>query len=105
MKNLGLLIAGFVLLTACATTNQNKEEFTRIVETSCGECNFNMSGESCDLAVKIDGKYYFVEGSAIDEHGDAHASNGLCSTVRKAEVTGKIKGGVFVASSFKLIEE
>jgi hypothetical protein len=99
-----LIVLSLGLLFACATTNQ-KEEFTRIVETSCGECNFQMTGDECDLAVKIDGKYYFVEGSAIHEHGDAHAEDGLCTVVREAKVTGRIKGGVFVASSFELIKE
>ena len=101
---LSLIILSLGLLVSCATTNQ-KEEFTRIVETSCGECNFGMTGNECDLAVKIDGKYYFVEGSAIDQHGDAHAADGLCTVVRKAKVTGRIKGGAFVASSFELIKE
>ena len=106
MRKLGILVAGIALLSACATTsNQNKEEFTRVVDAACGECKFDMTGESCDLAVKIDDKFYFVEGSAIDEHGDAHAADGMCTAVRKAKVTGRIKGGIFVTSSFELIKE
>lgn len=109
MKNSNYLLTGIlaiivVALSSCVTTNQ-KEEFTKVLETSCGECNFGMTGDECDLAVIIDGKKYFVEGSAIDEHGDAHAEDGLCTVVRKAKVTGRIKGGVFVASSFELINE
>ncbi|MDX2359771.1 MAG: DUF6370 family protein [Crocinitomicaceae bacterium] len=105
MKNLGALIIGLIALASCANAQSNNGEFTRVVDAACGECQFDMTGESCDLAVKIDDKFYFVEGSAIHEHGDAHASNGLCSAVRQAKVTGRIKRGVFYASSFELIEE
>jgi len=62
-----------------------------------------MSGSGCTLAVKIDGKPYFVEGTKIDQHGDAHAADGFCLAVRKAEVTGEIVGDKFKATSFKLL--
>ena len=68
-------------------------------------CNFEMTGEECALAIRIEGKEYYVEGSAIDEHGDAHADDGLCTVVRKAKVKGVIKKGVFVAEMIELIEE
>lgn len=97
-----LYVLSFLVLLGCATT-RNTQEFNGIVETSCGECNFKMAGDDCDLAVKISGKYYFVEGSGVDEHGDAHAADGLCTVVRKAKVTGNIKHGVFYASSFELL--
>lgn len=77
----------------------------RIVEASCGECQFEMDGKSCDLAVKIDGKAYFVEGIKIDDYGDAHAHNGFCNAVRKAKVTGEIKNDKFIATSFTLADE
>ena len=32
-----------------------------------------MPGNGCDLAVRIDGQVYYVDGSSIDDHGDAHA--------------------------------
>ena len=64
---------------------QEKSETSKIqiVEASCGQCQFGMKGHGCDLAVRIDGKSYFVEGSHIDKHGDAHAEDGFCSAVRK----------------------
>ena len=61
--------------------------------------------KGCDLAVRIDGKPYFVEGTNINDHGDAHSKNGFCNTIRKAEVSGEIKGDKFVATSFKLLPE
>lgn len=75
-----------------------------IVETACGECQFGMKGKSCDLAVRIDGKAYFVDGTTIDKHGDAHAKDGFCNAIRKASVTGKVENGRFKATSFTLIK-
>ena len=75
------------------------------VEASCGQCQFNLEGKSCDLAVRIDGKAYFVDGSDIDDHGDAHAKDGFCQKVRKAVVSGKVVDNRFKATSFKLLAE
>lgn len=75
------------------------------VEASCGQCQFNMEGKSCDLAVKIEGKAYFVDGTEIDDHGDAHAKDGFCQKVRKAVVSGQLVDNRFKATSFKLLAE
>jgi hypothetical protein len=75
----------------------------REVEAACGECQFKMEGKSCDLAVRIDGKSYYVDGSSIDKHGDAHADDGMCECVRKAKVTGKIENGRFAATKFEVL--
>ncbi len=75
-----------------------------IVEASCGQCQFGLkSKKGCDLAVRIDGKAYFVEGSKIDDHGDAHASDGFCEAIRKAEVQGEIVENKFKVSYIKLL--
>ena len=97
----------FVTLSMNSVAQQSlakKKQKTQIVEASCGICQFSMEGNSCDLAVRIDGKAYYVEGAKMDDHGDAHGANGMCNEVRKAKVQGKIVGDKFVASSFKLIE-
>lgn len=75
----------------------------QIVEAGCGLCRFGMEGKDCRLAVRIGDKPYWVSGSSIDDHGDAHAANGLCMTSRKAEVIGEISGDSFKATSFKLL--
>jgi len=74
-----------------------------VVEAACGECQFGMEGDSCDLAVRIDGVGYFVDGTSIDDHGDAHASDGLCNAVRTARVTGEIVDGRFRAEAFEVV--
>ena len=76
-----------------------------VVEASCGECNFKMEGKGCDLAIRINGKPYFVDGTAIDEHGDAHAKDGFCEAIRKAEVQGEVVNNRFKVTYFKLIKE
>jgi hypothetical protein len=35
-----------------------------------------MEGHGCELAVRIDGKPYFVDGTDL-HHGDAHANDGF----------------------------
>lgn len=95
------------LFLGIATQAQNKKEIKepQIVEASCGECQFGMKGKSCDLAIRIDGKSYFVDGTTINDHGDAHAEDGFCNAIRKAKVTGTLKNDRFKATSFILVEK
>ena len=90
-----------------ATEPSSESAITRItdqlVEASCGQCQFGMEGSGCDLAVRVDGKPYYVDGSSIDDHGDAHGDDGLCNCIRKAKVTGEFKDGRFVAASFEVV--
>lgn len=83
-------------------TNTN-DSTVQIVEASCGECKFGLHGKSCDLAVRINGKAYFVDGTKIDSYGDAHAEDGFCNAIRKAEVKGHVENGRFFATYFKLL--
>ena len=94
-----------LLLSSISILAQDKKETSKvqIVEASCGQCRFGMEGKSCDLAVRIDGKPYFVEGTSIDAHGDAHAKDGFCASIRKAEVIGTLKNNKFVVTYFKLL--
>ncbi|MEO6348958.1 MAG: DUF6370 family protein [Aquaticitalea sp.] len=97
------------LLIICAlfTCFSCKNEKKQIVELSCGQCQLGLtSQDGCDLAVRIDGKSYFVDGADIDDFGDAHDKDtGFCEAVRKAEVTGQIVGDRFEATSVKLMDE
>lgn len=104
MKNLFSIV---LLFTVFLSNAQDKKEAlkSQIVEVSCGECQFGMKGKGCDLAVRIDGKSYFVDGTKIDDHGDSHAKDGFCETIRKAEVTGTIVDKRFKVVTFTLLPE
>jgi len=99
------IITFVFFVTAFAMNAQDKKAFkNETVEASCGQCNFGIKGKGgCDLAVRIDGKSYFVDGTKLDNHGDAHAKDGFCSVVRKAVVSGEIVDNRFKASEFKLL--
>ena len=85
-----------------STPDPNKK--VQVVETACGECQFKLTGKGCDLAVRIEGKAYFVDGTDIDSHGDAHAKDGFCNSVRKAEVQGEVVNDRFKVTYFKLLK-
>lgn len=105
-----LAIGSFSMLGAhsqspVAKTNKpDPAKKIQIVEASCGECQFQMTGKSCDLAVRIDGKAYFVDGTTINDHGDAHAKDGFCESIRQAEVQGEVVNDRFKVTYFKLVK-
>lgn len=97
---------GLCVFAQHGSQNLNIADSTKKIENaevSCGECKFKMAGSGCDLAVRIDGKSYFVDGTKIDQHGDAHAKDGFCETIRKAELQGEIVGDRYKVSYFKLL--
>ncbi len=104
-----ILILAFVSLTAVAQVKQSnisKPDPTKpiqVVDIACGECKFKLKGDDCELAVRIKGKAYFVDGANIDSFGDAHAKNGFCKAISKAEVQGEIVGDRFKATYIKLL--
>ena len=107
---LGLISLVFVAMafgqktdSKVATPDSTKK--TQVVETACGECQFKLAGKGCNLAVKVDGKAYFVDGTDIDSHGDAHAKDGFCNAVRKAEVQGELVNNRYKVTYFKLVKE
>lgn len=102
-----IAIAFFTLgITSMNAQEKKTEQKTQIVEASCGQCQFGMKDKpGCDLAVRIEGKTYFVEGTDINKHGDAHAHDGFCSAIRQAEVVGEVKDNKFVVSQFKLLPQ
>jgi hypothetical protein len=106
MKSLFLTaIITFSFLFSQAQTSENPDPNKKLqtVEASCGQCKFGLKGKGCNLAVRIDGKSYFVDGSEIDSHGDAHESDGFCNAIRKADVQGELVEGRFKVTYFKLL--
>ena len=111
MRYLFILFAfSFSYFSSTAQTKEkapNKLDSTKkvlVAEASCGQCQFGLAGTDCDLAVRIDGKAYYVDGSHIDDHGDAHAADGFCNAIRKAEVQGEVVNNRFRATYFKLVK-
>jgi hypothetical protein len=82
----------------------NPDKQLATVETACGQCQFGLKAKGCTLAVRMDGKAYFVDGTDIDSHGDAHAKDGFCNAIRKAQVQGEIINDRFKATYFKLLK-
>jgi hypothetical protein len=76
MKN--IITAVFLFLTVLATAQDKKgQPKSQIAEASCGQCQFGMKGNGCELAVRINGKSYFVDGASLESFGDAHAKEKL----------------------------
>ena len=94
---------GFSQDSTFVKSNPNKKVL--MVEAACGQCQFKMPGKGCTLAVKMNGKFYFVDKANIDDFGDAHAETGFCNAIRKANVQGQVVNKKFVPSYFKLLLE
>jgi hypothetical protein len=106
LSTLGLSTANAQSIKAAATmAAPDKSKELLLVDAACGQCRLGLPGKSCDLAVRVKGKAYFVEGTDIDSHGDAHAKDGFCNSVRKAQVQGEVVDNRFKASYFQLVPE
>ncbi|MES1219625.1 MAG: DUF6370 family protein [Bacteroidota bacterium] len=87
MKLLFLVLALSLTVAVSAQTkssNLSIPDSTKQIqnaEASCGQCNFHLKGKGCNLAVRINGKAYFVDGVDIDSFGDAHAKDGFCNAI------------------------
>lgn len=104
----------FFIMVALASFSQKKDSLLerpdpakplQVVEASCGQCKFHLPGKGCHLAVRINGKAYFVDGADIDSFGDAHGADGFCMAIRKAEVQGKVVNNRFRLTYFKLLKQ
>ncbi len=107
-----LLVTSTFLVVAPVSAKSKVHEVTQeiklknaVVEASCGQCHFGLKKKGCDLAIRYQGKAYFVEGVKIDDFGDAHANDGFCMALRQARVTGVIVGDTAKIKSFKLLPE
>lgn len=103
MKNLIIIT---ILCLSALTVKAKKKEKTYKVLAACGQCQFGMNdSEGCDLAVQVAGKYYWVNGSSLHDHGDEHdPEGGMCKTKRKAKVVGRLKNDTIYSSEFILIK-
>jgi len=74
-----------------------------VVEAGCGQCQFGLGDGGCDLAIRHATKIYWVDGTGIDDHGDAHASNGFCNARARAQASGSVVGERFHATAFRVL--
>ncbi len=100
-----LFISTFANTQNSTTKTIDPNKRLLIVEASCGQCQFKMAGKGCTLAIRKDGKSYFVDKAKIDDYGDAHSKMGFCNAIRKAKVQGDIVDGKFVATYFELLDK
>ena len=91
MRNLLLII--FILPFSLHSQDASKKDLKfdpniQVIEAkaSCGICMFDMDGFKCELAVNINGAKYYVEGTDIDDYGDAHSDDGFCNAIRDAKI-------------------
>lgn len=112
MKKIILLLLFMVSILSSQAQDTTKKKLvfnpknpTYEVEATCGNCMYKMKGDGCHLAIKLNGKNYFVDGTGIDDHGDAHDSEGFCNAIKKAKVQGEIVGDRFKVTYFELIKK
>ena len=116
MKYISFIIISFSCSSDVKTPSELKSSFIEnatvgvflngVAYASCGLCNFNLiESSNCELAIKVGKAVYRVEGSGIDDHGDAHAQNGLCNSIQLASITGKIDSNFFYAETFDLVND
>lgn len=98
-----LFVLSGLVITSCASTRNSGNDIDQVVGASCGICQLSMAGDGCQLAIRLDGKDYYVEGSSLDDHGNPHSEYGMCNAVRQAHVKGTLMHGVYEVTSFELI--
>ena len=98
----------FSLVFFCAqveaqSSEKSKEIKGKKVEASCAQCQFKVKEpRGCDLSIRMNGQVYFVDGTNLDAHGDAHEEDGFCNAIRQAKVTGQIQGNRIRVTQFEL---
>ena len=104
-----VMLVSFSFIYAQDTTKKklvfDPKNPTYEVEATCGTCMFKMEGKGCLLAIKFKGKNYFVDGTGLEDHGDAHDKEGFCNAIKKAKVQGNVVKDRFEVSYFELIKK
>ena len=107
MKSFILFFSIFFLLiqnnsvTAQEHSESHKMKINMIVDASCSKCQFEKDDDTCLLAIEINSEIFYVEGTSIDAHGDAHGVTGFCNAIRKAHVIGEISENRFLLEKFR----
>jgi hypothetical protein len=102
-KIFSMLVVMAMSVLSTMAQNKTKEVKNKTVEASCAQCQFKVKEpRGCDLSIRLDGKVYFVDGTNLDAHGDAHEEDGFCNAIRRAKVSGTISGNRIKVSQFEL---
>ncbi len=111
MKEILFCLMALFLFTAAIAQDNSKKKLVfnpknpvYEVAATCGTCMLKMEGKGCLLAIKFNGKNYFVDGTGLDDHGDAHDKEGFCNAIKKAKVQGSVVGERFLVTYFELIK-
>lgn len=100
----GFLSASYAQDAQARRTKPEPGKKIMLADVSCGTCKFGMAGDECQMAISLKGQKYYVEGASIDEFGDAHAKDGFCNAIRKAQVQGNVTDdGKFNVTWIKLL--
>jgi hypothetical protein len=107
---LSVILMAFYLISFSQDIKKTKLVFdskkeTHHVETACGVCIFKMKGDGCKLAIRMNGKDYFADGTGIDDYGDAHDQEGFCNASSQANIQGKIIGDRFLVTYMELVKK
>lgn len=108
MKKILTIIVAFTLgmfvnTVQAQSQTKTKEVKGKTVEASCAQCQFKVKEpRGCDLAIRMNGQVYFVDGTNLDAHGDAHEEDGFCNAIRQAKITGQIQGNRIRVTQFDL---
>lgn len=107
MKTLSLILSFIFIVSAASAQSAagklDPSKPTDTLDVACGMCQFEMKGEDCALAARLKDRSYYIEGTHIDSHGDAHAKDGFCNMVRRAVVQGGVAGDKYKVTYFKLL--
>ncbi|MBA4149633.1 MAG: hypothetical protein H0X66_16095 [Verrucomicrobia bacterium] len=102
-------VSWFVLVAGCDSETKSIQSvvdlpLATVVDAACGRCMFALKdGKKCNLAIRTDGKSYFVDGFTMRQFGNPDIASGMCKKVHQATVTGQIANGRFAASTFELL--
>ena len=96
-----ILTIPLVMLAGCSNDSASSSVAKITEEVGCGMCIYHMDGvSSCATAVKIGDTPYLLSDNKLDAH-----SSGICAAPKRAEVSGKIVEGKYVASTIRLVAE
>lgn len=98
-----LTVTAFAQTTPGLNSVPDSTKKIQVLQVACGSCKFGLSGKDCALAVWVKGKARYADGAHIDSLGDAHAHDGMCNMVRKAEVQGELVDNRFKISYIRLL--